>query len=152
MNKNNGLLVPDIKVRFHPKVRMVDLHKIGDAKSAYALFKEKWNMDTIALREEFRVMYINQASRVLGIDLLAIGGINSAHLDTRIMWATALKKAATAIIVAHNHPSGNLEPSMNDRLSTRTIKEGGDILGIKLLDHLILAEDGFISFAEQGLL
>ena len=87
--------------------------------------------------EEFWAIYLNQNNRVVGKSKLSSGGINQSVVDVRILFKTALEHLATGIIVAHNHPSGNLKPSSEDLKITRQISEAGKILNIQLLDHLI---------------
>lgn len=102
--------------------------------------------------EEFWAIYLNQNNRVLGKSKLSSGGINQSVVDVRILFKTALEHLATGIIIAHNHPSGNLKPSSEDLKITKQIAEAGKILNIQLLDHLILAQNAYLSFADENLL
>lgn len=102
--------------------------------------------------EEFWAVYLNQNNRILGKSKLSSGGINQSVVDIRILFKTALEHLATGIIVAHNHPSGNLKPSPEDLKITRQIAEAGKILNIQLLDHLIIAQNSYLSFADENLL
>jgi DNA repair protein RadC len=83
---------------------------------------------------------------------LTHGGIDQSIVDTRILFSIALDHLATAIVVAHNHPSGNLKPSRQDIQITESLKNGGELLNIKLLDHLIISQDSFFSFSDEGIL
>lgn len=84
---------------------------------------------------------------------LSSGGITGTLVDVRILFANMLKSLTTAVILSHNHPSGNLRPSEPDKQLTQKIKKGGDYFDIKLLDHIILTPDGdYFSFADEGLL
>ena len=89
---------------------------------------------------------------MLGTYSLARGGISSIIVDVRIIFATALKCVASSIIVAHNHPSMNLTPSEADKEITKKLKEGGKLLDIKVLDHLIVTTEGYYSFADDGVI
>ena len=102
--------------------------------------------------EEFWAIYLNQNNRILGKSKLSSGGINQSVVDVRILFKTALEHLATGIIIAHNHPSGNLKPSSEDLKITKQIAEAGKILNIQLLDHLIIAQNSYLSFADENLL
>ena len=108
-------------------------------------------MDTIELQEEFKVLLLNKAHRVLGIYNLSKGGIDGTVADIRLVFTTALKTASTSIILAHNHPSGKLLPSTADKMLTSKLRNAGDILDIKVLDHLIISKDGYFSFGDEGM-
>lgn len=102
--------------------------------------------------EEFWVVFLNQSNRVLGKSKLSSGGINQSVVDVRILFKKVLEHFATGIIIAHNHPSGNLKPSQEDLKITKQIGEGGKILNIQLIDHLIIAQNSYLSFADENLL
>lgn len=104
-------------------------------------------------REEFYTLFLNAANRLLGIERISLGGMTSTVVDCRIIFKKALAlRGVTQIIVAHNHPSGNLSPSDADKRLTEKLREGGKLLDIKLLDHLIIAANRFYSFADEGIL
>ncbi|MGZ5210849.1 MAG: RadC family protein [Kaistella sp.] len=102
--------------------------------------------------EEFWAVFLNQNNRILGKSKLSSGGINQSVVDVRILFKTALEHFATGIAIAHNHPSGNLKPSQDDLKITRQIAEAGKILNIQLLDHLIISQNSYFSFADENLL
>ncbi|KIA83507.1 hypothetical protein OA84_08330 [Kaistella solincola] len=102
--------------------------------------------------EEFWAIFLNQNNRIIGKSRLSSGGINQSVVDIRILFKTALEHFATGLVVAHNHPSGNLKPSQEDLKITKQIAEAGKILNIQLLDHLILAQNSYLSFADENLL
>ncbi|KIA87973.1 RadC family protein [Kaistella jeonii] len=102
--------------------------------------------------EEFWVVFMNQSNRILGKSKLSSGGINQSVVDVRILFKAALENFATGIVIAHNHPSGNLKPSQEDLKITKQISEGGKILNIQLLDHLIITQNSYLSFADENLL
>lgn len=126
--------------------------KITGSVSAYEVLKQAWNISIIELQEEFKVLLLNYANDVLGVYSLSKGGISNTVVDIRLLFAVALKCNATSIIVSHNHPSGNLFPSEADKTITKKIKAAGEILDIKLLDHLILTKESFYSFSENGII
>ncbi|MBN9312418.1 MAG: hypothetical protein BGO40_13535 [Chryseobacterium sp. 39-10] len=102
--------------------------------------------------EQFWVVFLNQNNRVITKMGLTSGGINQSVVDIRVLFKHALDHLATGVIIAHNHPSGNLQPSSHDINITKQIEKAGDLLQIKLLDHIIVAQNSYFSFADQGLL
>jgi DNA repair protein RadC len=108
-----------------------------------------WDVDTLELREEFVLLCLNGAHEVLGWVRLHAGGFNSTDVDPRLVLAVALQTASSAVVVAHNHPSGNPGPSPADRELTRRLRAACDLLGIRLLDHVILTRDRCHSFADD---
>ena len=100
--------------------------------------------------EEFWVLYLNNSNKVLSKDQLSKGGITATLVDVRLLFKKAIEISAVAIIICHNHPSGNTNPSAEDKVLTKKIKEGGLSLDIKLLDHLIITEKSYFSFADNG--
>ena len=102
--------------------------------------------------EEFWAVFLNQNNRILGKSKLSSGGINQSVVDLRILFKTALEHFATGIAIAHNHPSGNLKPSQDDLKITKQIAEAGKILNIQLLDHLIISQHSYFSFADENIL
>jgi len=102
--------------------------------------------------EEFWAVFLNQSNQVIHKTQLTKGGISESLVDVRILFKIALEHFATGIIIAHNHPSGNLKPSNADLIITKKIKDSGNLLNIKLLDHLIIAQNTFLSFADENLL
>lgn len=102
--------------------------------------------------EEFWVIFLNQKNQIIYKSQISKGGITGTIVDVRVLFKIALEHFATSIIVAHNHPTGNLKPSEADLKITKNIKSAGEILNIKLADHLIIGENAFFSFQDQGLL
>lgn len=102
--------------------------------------------------EVFKVIYLNSSNRVIEISDAAVGTVNHAIPIVREILHTALQKYAAAIICAHNHPSGNLSPSPEDRKLTRELCDAGKLLSINVLDHIIIGDGHYFSFADEGLL
>ena len=98
------------------------------------------------------VVALNGAHEVLSTYVVTIGQVDKIHLHPREVFAPAIQNRATAVVLAHNHPSGILEPTGGDRETTRRLNEAGGILGIKLLDHIVFSYNGYYSFLEHGLL
>jgi DNA repair protein RadC len=126
--------------------------KAKDSKHCYAIFLGSWNKNTIELQEEFKILLLNRANNVLGIYNLSKGGTSGTVVDAKLVFSVALKCNASSIIIAHNHPSGNLTPSEADKTITNKLKQAGNYLDIALLDHLIVTKDNFYSFSDEGLL
>jgi len=124
--------------------------KIKSSDDAYKSFINCWNMDLIELQEEFKVLLLNNSNEVLGVHSLSKGSTKGTVVDLKLLFAIALKSNATAIIIAHNHPSGTLIPSSSDLELTKRIKKSGELLDVKLLDHFIVSRDGYYSFNDEG--
>ena len=102
--------------------------------------------------EEFWLLMLNRANRVIGRFKVSQGGLSGTVIDTRIILKKALDNLASSIIVCHNHPSGNKQPSDADVKITEKLKKAAEILEIKLLDHIIIADKSYFSFADEGLI
>lgn len=102
--------------------------------------------------EEFWIIYMNNANKIQLKTQMSKGGITGTIVDTRLIFKKAIELAATGIILCHNHPSGTLKPSISDITLTKKVKNGGDVLDIKVLDHLIITEKKYYSFADEGIL
>ncbi len=101
--------------------------------------------------EEFWILFLNRSNRVINRMKLSQGGISGTVTDVRMVMKKAIEYLASGIIVCHNHPSGNLNPSESDSKITQKIKEAGNLLDIQLLDHLIISDKDYYSFADNGL-
>lgn len=110
--------------------------------------------DKIALltHEEFWVIFLNQASKILKIGQFGRGGLNNTAVDIRLILQEAVILEATHLIVCHNHPSGSVRPSSQDRTLTRQIRDAANLLNLQLTDHIILHKDTYFSFSEEGML
>ena len=104
------------------------------------------------LHEEFWILFLNRSNKVINRMKLSQGGLSGTVTDVRIIMKKAIECLASGIIVCHNHPSGNLNPSESDSKITQKIKEAGNLMDIQLLDHLIISEKDYYSFADNGLL
>ena len=144
--------VAEVELIYKSKVKASSRPKIASAKDAYNVLRHSWDENKIEFIEQFKVMFLNRANKVLGIYEVSTGGISGTVADPRVIFVAALKANACAIIISHNHPSGNLKPSRQDEELTQKIKQGGQLLEITLLDHLIVTAEEFYSFADEGLL
>lgn len=123
---------------------------ITTSRDAVEVFRQHFDKDQIDYRESFFALYLNQSNKVLGIKRISESGIASTMVDVRIIMQAALLCNASGLILAHNHPSGNLKPSAEDLKITKNIKSASEFLNIKLLDHCILTSNQYISFADDG--
>lgn len=149
--KKTETKVAEISVSYKPS----KAHKpvIKSSNDAYQLLLKFFPEDTIALYETFVVGYLNRANRLIGVYELSRGGITGTVVDPRLILSVALKCAATGLILAHNHPSGNLKPSSADIELTKRIQSACKFLDIQLLDHIILVpQQNYFSFVDENLL
>ncbi|MBT2619728.1 DNA repair protein RadC [Chryseobacterium sp. ISL-6] len=121
---------------------------ISNSHDAYVIFK---NHLSDLRTEEFWAIFLNQSNKVVQISQLTQGGISQSIVDVRILFKTALDNFSTGIVIAHNHPSGSLKPSREDLDVTKKIKDAGKFLNIQLLDHLIITQNAYFSFSDEGL-
>ena len=148
----NPSIVSEVRLSYKSKVSPSDRIQLADSAHAAAIFRDHWDVNLIELQEQFKILYLNQANRILAIYKLSTGGLTATIADPRLIMATALKLAACNMILAHSHPSGNLKPSRADEEVTYKIKEASKLFDIKLLDHIILSSETYFSFADAGLL
>lgn len=154
MEKCNEIIdfnfVAEVELIYKNPVKPSLRPKVSDAKDAYKLFIENWDLGKIELQEHFKIMLLNRGGKVLGINTLSVGGMHGTVVDKKLLFTTALKANACKIILAHNHPSGSFQPSNADIELTKGIVGAGKILDIKVDDHLIISRDGFFSFLDNG--
>lgn len=143
-------IVNELKLSYSRKGNCERL--ITSSYDAMEIFREHFDADEIDYRESFFALYLNQANKVLGIKKISECGISSTLVDVRIVMQAALLCNASGIIVAHNHPSGNLKPSSCDIKMTNQIKDAAKIMSMSLLDHIIMTSDSHMSFADEGLI
>lgn len=144
--------VAEISITYSCGIRPIDRPQITSSWQAHDIFIEVWEKDTIGHREQLRVMLLNRSNKVLGVYLLSSGGIAGTVCDPKLLFQAALKANASSIILAHNHPSGNLTPSEADVKLTKKLVAAGKFLDLPVSDHLILTEQGYLSMAEEGLM
>ncbi|MGB3776379.1 MAG: JAB domain-containing protein [Leeuwenhoekiella sp.] len=125
--------------------------KITGSASASMIARKIWPVD-IAHREAIVCLMLDNSNNPTGFSTISTGGITSALCDLRVLYQNVLISNSVAIILVHNHPSGTLKPSQPDKDLTIKVKAAGQLLDIKLLDHIILTESSFYSFADEGLL
>jgi DNA repair protein RadC len=133
-------------------VKSSDRPQLKSVFDVAEFLKQNWDENKIELLEQFKVVFLNRNHRVLGIYEVSSGGVSGTVADAKLIFMAALKINACTLIISHNHPSGNLCPSEADKILTQRIKEGALLLDILLLDHIILTNEGYYSFANEGLL
>jgi len=126
--------------------------KVRNSKESYEILLESWDKNIIELQEEFKILLLSRSNTVLGVYPMSKGGVSGTIVDAKLVFSVALKCNASSIIIAHNHPSGNLNPSEGDKRITQKLIKAGKYLDIALLDHLIITKEGFYSFSDSGLI
>ena len=149
---NSLYQVAEVELSYKTRVKASERPQIKSSKDGYELLKSHWDANKIEFVEQFKVLLLNRANKVLGMYEVSCGGVTGTIADPKLIFTAALKANACNIILSHNHPSGNLMPSMADEQLTRKIKEGGKLLDIQVMDHIIVTTESYFSFADEGLL
>lgn len=149
---DTGFQIAEIELKYKTKVKPSQRLKLNSSSEVYELLLHIFDMDTIEYKEYFKIILLNKANKVLGIHNLSIGGIDGTYADIRQILQIALLANACGLIISHNHPSGELIPSIQDSKLTQAIKKACDFMNIKLLDHLIVSMESYYSFADEGLI
>jgi len=144
--------VAEIEITYRNPTPFNERIIVNKSQNAYEILIATWDIDKIELVEQFKILLLNRLNHCLGIVNLSTGTSFGAPVDPRLVFATALKANATALVLAHNHPTGNLSPTDDDITTTKSLIKAADFLGIAVSDHLILSKDGFFSFRAHGLL
>lgn len=140
----------EVDTTVYRKTPSKDLTQIHCSNDMYKFISVSW--EGIDHVETMKAVFMNRSNKVLGVKTVATGGIDTVIVDVRIIFQAALLCNATSLILVHNHPSGGLRPSDGDGNITRKVREAGVVMNIKLLDHLIISDEGYYSFADQGML
>jgi DNA repair protein RadC len=148
----NRVTVSDVKLIYYPKIKPSERPYIQRSGDAHTVFMEKWDSNNIHLIEEFKLMLLNRGNRVLGVVAVSSGGMTGTVADPRIILRYALLAGATSIVLAHNHPSGNLKPSHADEALTQKIRGACQYVDISVMDHIIINGEGYYSMADEGLI
>lgn len=141
----------EISISYKPTFKFSERPLVASSYDVSKVFRSAWS-DDINYREEFVILLLSRANRVLGISRLSKGGLAGTIVDIRHVVQSALMANAASIILCHNHPSGNLKPSQADLTMTARVKEAAALFDISVLDHLILTDEGYLSFADDGLI
>lgn len=140
--------VGEVELSYKPSFK--NLHKVVSSEDAYKYLLPTYKEGTICYKEYFKVLFLNQASQVLGYTLISEGGITDTTVDVRVILQAALLTNSVALVLAHNHPSGNLKPSQEDIKITKQVKDAAQLMRITVIDHLILTDTGYYSFSDEG--
>ncbi|MFT3703031.1 MAG: JAB domain-containing protein [Agriterribacter sp.] len=151
-DSSNWNMVSEVELVYKSKVKIAARPVVKCSADIEKILRSFYNEETIELQEQFSVMYLNRACRILGIYKVSTGGITATIADPRLIFAMALKLAACYLILSHSHPSGNLKPSNADLILTHKIKQAASFFDMKIVDHIILTGDEYLSFSDEGLL
>ena len=151
-NVKSLLEVAEILLTYKSNIKPSLRPKVNASRDAYKILLENWDSEKIELVEQFKVLLLNRANKAIGIFEASTGSVTGTVADPKLIFASAIKANACGLIIAHNHPSGNFKPSQVDIDLTRKVREGGKLLEIPLLDHLIVTTEGYFSFSDEGIL
>ena len=141
----------EIDILYRNKVKYADMPKISCSTDAEKILRTVWD-HSIDHVEVFYILCLNRANKVLGWAKISSGGVEGTVADPKVIFQVAIKSNCSSLILCHNHPSGNTEPSEADIRLTRNLKEAGDLLRIKVLDHIILTSESYYSFADENMI
>lgn len=143
----------EIKISYEPakrSIRAKDRIKVKSSDIGYEFFNRLW--EDRHYIEKFAILLLDRANGIIGIRWISTGGASGTVADPKLIFQTALKAHACSVILCHNHPSGNMKPSQNDIDLTNKLKAAGKALDLQVLDHLILGDDEYYSFADESLM
>jgi DNA repair protein RadC len=141
----------ELQVKYTPSKKVYKNERITNSELAFQYVSDTFNHETIACQEQFNVLFINHAHLPIGYYKASVGSNTATVVDIKLLMGLAIKSLSSGIIIAHNHPSGNLQPSENDIQLTKKIKDACALFDINLLDHLILSPcGGKYSFADNS--
>lgn len=148
----NRLRVAEIQLSYKTNLKPSERPQITSSRECYNLLLSTWEESRLEFVEEFKVLLLNRAHRVLGLVEISRGCNTGTVVDPKLVFVAAIKANACSVIITHNHPSGNVQPSQADRDLTRKLRDGGKLLEVTVLDHIVLSKEGYFSFADEGLL
>lgn len=146
--KNN--IVSEVELTYKNNVPYNQRQKISNSQGAYEILTNLFPENTMDYRETFIVLYLNRANQVLGYSVISQGGTSNTTVDIKMVIQTALLANASCIMLAHNHPSGNVQPSSDDNRITKRIMEAARLFDITVLDHIIITNESYYSFTDNG--
>lgn len=143
--------VCEVKLTYRTKVKSSERAVIKSSNDAYSLLSGSvYDSDTIQYREYLKLVLLNKANKVLGVVHLSEGGTSETSADLKIIMQAAILANASGMILSHNHPSGNLQPSKQDDVLTENLSKAAKLFNIHLLDHLIVSDCGYYSYSDEG--
>ena len=140
--------VSEVKLTYESNNKNKRKMKVNSSTKIYELMLKNW--EQIEYRETFKILFLDRAKQALGVNTVSLGGISETTVDIKMILQGALLANASGIIACHNHPSGNVKPSFEDDVITLKIKQAAKIMDIELIDHLIIAPDGYYSYSDNG--
>ncbi len=143
--------IAEIELSYKPSIKLASLTEFYRSNDVYRIIMKFWDPQKIEFIEQLKIMLVRK-HRVIGICTISTGNVNNTIADPKMIFSVALKANATNIILVHNHPSGNLTPSRSDQELTFKIASIGRLLDLTLADHLIITNDGYYSFLDEGTL
>ena len=149
-NTNTLFQLAEVELSYKSSIKNVDRPKVSNSREVYSLLLANWDKTKIEYVEQFKILLLNRANKVIGIYEVSSGGTTGTVADPKLIFTAALKLNANSIILCHNHPSGNLTPSEEDMKLTRKIKEAGLLLDLIVIDHMIISNEGYYSFSDEG--
>jgi DNA repair protein RadC len=151
-NENQKWVAAEIRLVYKNNVKPSERPRVTSSRDSFEIFRKCWDDTRIELQEQFKAMFLNRAHKVFGIIEISSDGIAGTVADPKLIMIAALKAGASGIVLAHNHPSGDLSPSPADIELTKKLKNAGVFLEIRLLNLIIVTVEGYTSFADEGLI
>jgi DNA repair protein RadC len=141
----------EVKLVYEPNVKMSALPRVTQSNEIFKILSSIWETDIFYI-ERFYCLFFNRNNRLLGYKMLSMGSQVACVIETKTIFQASILMHACSIAIAHNHPSGNLQPSDSDRNLTNKLVNGLKLFDITLLDHIILSDETYFSFADSGLI
>jgi len=152
MKQQDWTKIAEIELVYKTTVKPSQRPKIANPRDSYTFLLNTWDPNKLEFVEQFKVLLLNRAMKVLGVCEVSTGNVSGCIADPKLVFSAALKANASFIILAHNHPSGNPDPSETDRRLTDRMRTAGAYLDITVRDHIIVTTESYFSFADEGLL
>jgi DNA repair protein RadC len=149
-SKTDNKVLPTIQIKYNKTHEVY--RKIRCSQDVFEYMRPLFNQDTINYREEMILILLFQDNTPIGYYRISQGGTSGTVCDPKILFSVALCTGACAFAIAHNHPSGNLKPSQPDVYLTNKLNEASKLLDLRMVDHVIIAENKYLSFADEGLI
>lgn len=150
MKRKNA--IPEFKISLKKKGSVEEMFTVDSSEDAAKVCKQCFDSDVMDWKEEFIVIALNRAHKVLGFYKVSSGGVAGTVVDPKVVFQFALMSNASSIILCHNHPSGSLKHSSQDVDITSKLTNAGKLLDIQVLDHIIITSEGYYSFSDSGLI
>ena len=140
--------IAEISINYKPII--TNQPRITSIAETPTLIRKLWDNNSINLQEQFVAYFFNTDSRMIGYRLISTGTMNLCIVDIKLLCSLALHSLCSYVVIAHNHPSGSISPSAYDNSITLQVREALKLIDVKLLDHFIIVENGYLSFSDAG--